>query len=88
MADSFHATTLMEHSDKAAEISGIRAGMLEASMSTVNLGGFLSPLEMRQKKADKDAEFQEAHISDHETFGRIHAVHKSILIMAADPMGE
>jgi len=87
MADSFQQASLVEHSNKAAEIAHIKVGMPNNSKSMVNLGGFLSPVEQRRSPSDQLA-FQETHVSDLETFGRIHAVHKDLLITAADPMGE
>ena len=89
MADSFQAATLVEHGNKAAEIARIKASMPDKSKSMVNLGGFLSPLELKRSSAESEQlAFQETHVSDQETFGRIHAVHKDLLITAADPMGE
>lgn len=87
MANSFQQSALIAHSPKAAEIAQLKSSMVAKSKSTVNIGGFVSPIEMKRQRAEKDAEVRDA-ISDPEIFGQIHAVHKSILISAADPMGE
>ena len=88
MANSFQQSALIAHSPKAAEIAQLKSSMVATSKSTVNIGGFVSPMEMKRQRAEKDVEVRDAHISDPEIFGQIHAVHKSILISAADPMGE
>jgi len=87
----FHSFQLEKSSatnQEAPSVANLKPGMpLSQRKSMVNMSTFQPPMaKLKNKKSDTHG--QQQKILDSEMFGLIHTVQKSILIAAADPMGD